>query len=374
MNSRRASSFYLFCVIIICFGIISCSQKEHSINIGAILPLTGDLAPYGENAKNGITLLAEKINNNGGIQGKNINMIFEDSNALPEKAVAAVQKLNNIDKVAAIIGDIASSPTLAIAPIVNKNKIVLVSPAASSPDISNAGPYVYRVWPSDVFEADRMADYVKTFPNKKIAVLYVNNDYGQAMLKEFKTRLMNSAIDIIAEEKFEQNTIDVRIQITRIKKTNPDFIYLISYPKDSIIILRQYKELALSVRLLSTSSFEDNLILKEVGGIAEGVIFTSPIPPQEDDLIVSSFKTDYKNRFGAEPGLVADFGYDALLVMLEAIKLSGKLTRDGIKEGIDLIKNLNGATGVINFDKNGDVVKPSGLKTVKSGKYVWLKR
>jgi len=355
--------------------IITQTKKEpREIKIGAILPLTGDLATYGENAKEGINLLVDEINAGGGLNGKKIVIVFEDSKALPNQAVSAMNKLINIDKVIAIIGEVASSPLLSIAPIANKNKILVISPAASSPDITNAGPFIYRVWPSDVFEVDRMASYVKNQGVKSISLFYVNNDYGRALAKEFKRLVGGTKIKVVEEDNFEQNTTDVRTQLSRIKQINPEVVYLISYPKDSVLILRQWRELGLKNRIFSTSSFEDPLILKEVGDASEGVVFTSPIPPEETDTTVSAFKKNYEKRYGHTPGLVADYGYDALKVILESIRISGISNKNGVYEGIQKVNNISGATGLINFDENGDVVKPAGIKIVKDHRFVWLEK
>jgi branched-chain amino acid transport system substrate-binding protein len=278
------------------------------------------------------------------------------------------------DNVIAIIGDVASSPTLAIAPIANTNKIIVVSPAASSPEITNAGPFIYRVWPSDVFEADRMAEHVKKQHVKSIGILYVNNDYGLAMTKEFKKLLEQSNTIIVGEENFDQNTTDVRAQLARIKKMNPGYIYLISYPKDSVIILKQYKELGLKSKLLSTSSFEDPLILKEVGKIADGTVITSPVSADPNDPIVSNFRTSYQKRFGEKPGLVADYGYDSLGIILEALRLSKDYSREGVYKGIQMIKDFKGSTGLIKFDQNGDVIKPAGIKLLNKEQYTWIEK
>jgi len=361
-------------ILAIVVFIIQTKKEPEEIKIGAILPLTGDLATYGENAKAGIVLLSEEVNTKGGINGKKVEVVFEDSKAQPDQAVTAIQKLINVDKALAIIGDVASSPTLAIAPIANKNKIMVVSPAASSPDITNAGPYIFRVWPSDVYEADRMSDFVKKEGIKTLSLFFVNNDYGRAMVQEFRKNVEGSNITIVNEENFDQNTTDVRTQLTRIKQSNPERVYLISYPKDSVIILRQYKEIGLKSRLLSTSSFEDPIIIRDVGKVAEGTILTSPIPPDDSDPIVSAFRRNYENRFGKKPGLVADYGYDALKVILDAFRISGEISKKGVSKGIQKIKDLKGATGTINFDKNGDVIKPAGIKIVKQGKYVWLEK
>lgn len=194
------------------------------------------------------------------------------------------------------------------------------------------------------------------------------------MVQEIKKRIEGSNVTIAGEENFDQNTTDVRAQLARIKKINPEYIYLISYPKDSIIILRQYKEMGLKSTLLSTSSFEDHLIITEVGDIAEGTIFTSPITADASDHIVSSFRINYEKRFNKKPSLVSDYGYDALKVIIEAIKISGEISKEGVKKGLAKIKDLKGATGLINFDEYGDVIKPSGIEAVKNRKYIWLEK
>lgn len=347
-------------------------ENTDNITIGAVLPLTGDLASYGQNAHDGIVLKAEQINAQGGIDGKHLKVLFEDTAGQPAQAVSALKKLLTVDKAIAIIGEISSSTTLAMAPVANKNAIILLSPAASAPEITDAGPYVYRIWPSDVFESSRMSEYVRSGLIRNIAILYVNNDYGKAMVKGFRYALGTKASEIIlSEDNFDSNATDVRTQLSRIRSTKAEWIYLISYPKDSAIILRQMTELGLRTKILATSSFEDPLVLAASAQTVEGAIFTSPVPPASSNEVVAGFKMAYKKKFGKEPGLVADYGYDALGVLVEAIRTGGP-TREGVATGIKKQSAIQGASGIIKFDKNGDVLKPASMKTVKDGKYVWL--
>jgi branched-chain amino acid transport system substrate-binding protein len=345
------------------------TTKQQTIKIGAVLPLTGDLATYGQNARDGIELAKEEVNSKGGIK---VEVVYEDSKGQPQAAVSAMQKLITVDKVSCIIGEVASSPTLAMAPIANQRKVVLLSPAASSPKITNAGEYVFRIWPSDDFEVSVMADYVNRKGYKRVAVLYVNNDYGKAMYEAFARKVKGYGVAVVAVEPFQQNATDLRTQLTKIKAAQPDAIYLISYPKETIVFLGQYRQLGLKVPVLSTSAFEDPQILKTQKAAAEGVVFTSPIPPDPKDQVVMAFRKNYKAKFGKEPGLVADYGYDALKLIVEAARLGGGTDGERIKRGLEKIKDFKGASGLINFDANGDVVKPSGLKTVKGGQFVWL--
>lgn len=349
------------------------SGKENALRVGVVLPLTGDLAAYGNNAKDGIELAAQEQNDKASqTQGMTVRLFEEDSQGQAQIAVSAFQQLIAIDHVSCVIGDVASSPTLAMAPIADRRRIVLLSPAASSPDISKAGPFVFRDWPSDDFEASRMAGYMKERGYRRIGVLLVNNDYGQAMLRRFSEQIQSFGAVVVDTETFPQNTVDVRTQLIKLKASHPQVLYLISYPKDTIVFLRQYSELGLKVPIVSTSSFEDPQILKTQGQVAEGVVFTSPIPPSRTDAAVEKFRVAYEKKYGKEPGLVADYAYDALRLLVEAAKLSGGTTGDDLKSGLHKIKDFHGASGLINFDANGDVIKTVGLKTVKDGKYVWL--
>jgi branched-chain amino acid transport system substrate-binding protein len=333
------------------------------------------LASYGSNAKDGIELAAKELNDSSSKTGGTaIRLVVEDSKGEPQQAVSALQKLVTVDRVSCVIGDVASSATLAMAPIANRNKVVLLSPAASAPAITTAGEFVFRDWPSDAFEASVMAGYMKEKPYRKIAVLFVNNDYGQAMLHSFTSLITSFGGSIVATESFQDNSTDLRAQITKLAAVHPEVVYLISYPKDTIVFLRQYTELGVHIPLVSTSSFQDPRILESEGATAEGVVFTSPIPPAKEDPVVAGFRASYVKMFGKDPGLVADYGYDALKLLAEAARISGGIDGEHLRSGLEKIKDFHGASGLINFDRNGDVLKAAGLKTVKDGKFVWLQQ
>jgi branched-chain amino acid transport system substrate-binding protein len=167
----------------------ACLQDTQSdeIKIGAILPLTGEAAEYGEDAKLGIDLAVEEINAAGGINGKMIQVVYEDSQATPSQGVAAIQKLITVDKVPVIIGAMASSVTLAIAPIAEENKVVLLSPASTAPQITEAGDYIFRNEVSDAYGGKAQAELTwDELGIKNVAILCINNDYGVGTADTFK--------------------------------------------------------------------------------------------------------------------------------------------------------------------------------------------
>jgi len=370
---KRTLSWILIISLIISIGIPGCGKNEKEIKIGAILPLTGDVAVWGNNTKEGIDLAVEKINNSGGINESKVEIIYEDSKALPSEGVSAIRKLITVDKVSSIIDNSVSSITLAMAPIAENNNVVILATGATAPEISEAGEYIFRIWNSDAEEGTVMADYAyDKLGLRNVAILYVNNDYGKGLNDVFNKEFLERGGKILTSQMFEQSEKDFRTQLTKIKENNPDAVYLVGYPREVPQCLKQMKELRLNVKVLSTVAFEDPHILEIAKDAAEEVIYPYPITPIEEDTALQVFLTGYLNKYNKEPGITCDVGYDAVNMIALAIELSGSSKGEDIQKGLMMIKNYHGASGVIEFDKNGDVHKPIGMKTVKDGQFVWF--
>lgn len=265
-------------------------QQPDMITIGAVLPLSGSAAPYGQNAQRGIDLAVSEINASGGVNGKRVVVLYEDSKTEPKEAVTALQKLFNSNGVRYIIGDINSTGLLAMAPIAEKNKILLLSPGASNPKISDAGDYVFRNWHSDALEgkidAERAYNMMKW---RKPAVLYVNAAYGVGLAKTFRDRFNELGGQVASYEAYRQDATNIREQISKILASKPDGLYLPGWPKEMSVALRQLKELGSKVPVLSAQGFDDPSILKLAGDAAEGVVFSVPEQPDPNNPIVKHF-------------------------------------------------------------------------------------
>ena len=340
------------------------------IRIGAVLPLTGSAAVWGENAKMGLEIALDELNQAGGIAGRPIKVLFEDSESDPAKAVSSLQKLISVHKVPVVIGDIASSSVLAMAPVAEKFKVVLLSPGASNPDISKAGEYVFRNWQSDALEGEVGAEFAfKRLGKRKMATLYVNNAYGTGLKTVFEASFRKLGGEIIASESFDQGATDMRSQLEKIKRANPEAVYLPGYPPEMAILIRQAKEMNLGLQFLSVQAFDDPKILETAENAAEGVIFSVPKPPDLTDPIVRNFVARYRQRFNREPGVCSDTGYDALRIVAWAISEAG-YSGPKIQQQLLKLKEFPGAAGITTFDSNGDVVRAFTFKTVKNGKFV----
>jgi len=364
-------SILIASLVIFSFG---CAKKEEKeIKIGAILPLTGDAAQYGDSIKKGVDLALTQINSKGGIKGRPVTVIYEDSKAVPADGVAAFQKLVDVNRVIAVIGDAVSSVTLAFAPIAEKNRVVVLSPLSSAPVLTNAGDFIFRNVPSDLY-GGRVAAYfaVKDQGWQKLAILYINNDFGVGLKRVFSENVESLGSQIVAGEAYEPGTRDFRTQLLKIRATNPEAIFIVGYGEVPQILI-QAKEIGLKIKFLGTGLLENPNVIKVAKEAAEGIYFTQlQYDASSNDPLVMAFVGTFTKKYNAKPDIIAAYGYDAMELLSFAIERSN-LTSEGIRDQLYKVKNFHGVTGDITFDKSGDVIQPLGIKTVRNGQFVWFK-
>jgi branched-chain amino acid transport system substrate-binding protein len=344
--------------------------KQNVMRIGVIAPLSGPSAKYGEDIRHGYDIAVEEVNAQGGIKGKKIVLVYEDSEGKPEKAVASAQKLIQGDRVIAILGDLWSSPTLAIAPICEKHKVPLLSSGASSPKITNAGDYVFRNEVSDEYGARRTAQLFFGLGFHSIAIIYVNNDFGRGFDNVVTETYKELGGKVVISESFDQDATDVRTQLIKIKQSSPQAILIVAY-KESINIMRQMKEIGLRAQILGPALMEDPDIINKVGDVAEGAIYTyyGTFDPESQDKNIQGFVEKFRQKYGVNPEYYAPIGYDAVKILALAIECAG-LEPDKIRDALYQVENFPGLSGTTSFDRNGDVVKPVILKQIKDGKFM----
>ncbi len=369
---KRVLLWMLICCFVISFGIFGCKkQEEKEIEVGAILPLTGDAAIYGNEIKKGMDMSLEEINQNGGINGKVIKIIYEDDAGDAKTGVSALTKLIKVDKVPVVIGGAMSSVASAIAPIAQQNGVVLLSPTATAPDLSNIGNYFFRIWPSDNYDGTIMADFAtKELRLSRFSILYVNNDYGKGIEEVFKNRVEENGGKILSSEGYEIGATDFKSQLTKIKSHDPEAIYLPGYYKELAGILKQAKELGIKSKILSVNSFYNPNLIKLAGSAAEGAIFTYPVFDAESSTpIIKNFVSKFSQKYSKKPDAFAAQGYDALKIVAYAIKHGG-FNSEEIQKAMSKINNYIGVSGRMSFDTNGDVVKKLRMLTVKNGRFI----
>lgn len=340
--------------------------QEPTIRVGAILPMTGSASQWGGPARDAATMAVDEINAQGGIHGRLMSLDVEDDKCDPTTGVSAAQKILASAKPIVISGAVCSSVTLAIAPIAESNRVVLISPASTSPLITNAGDYIFRIIPTDALRGKVFAEYVYSLGHRSVSLLYINNDGGVGNKDSFTENFQRLGGKIVSVEAYAQDTRDVRAQLTKIKQQKPDALIIVSYPDDTPIVMRQAQELAVGVpQFFQTEALDDPAVIQKAGNAAEGATYILPAKPNGPSA--ENFASKYKQRYGRDPETFAAESYDVIKLIAEILSKAQGLSSEDLKAGLYKTQNFAGASGTITFDQNGDVIKPMAIKKIVNG-------
>jgi branched-chain amino acid transport system substrate-binding protein len=346
-------------------------KQPEVIKIGVIAPFSGDGAIYGEYAKNGIEMALSEINSADGINGVPLEIIYEDDKLDAKEGVSAFKKLVESDGVQVVIGPFTSNVALAIAPVAEEERVVLLSPSATNYKLKDAGDYFFRVCPSDTEQGRILADFTKNdLGAKTAAILYMNTDYGVGLQEVFKKQFANLGGEIVDIESFEMGSTDMRTQLLKIKEKSPEALFMPANVAEAGTLLKQAREIGLTTKFVGgDGSYGPELI--KIGGVAAEGLYNSTMGWGNPEK-AKEFKSKYKDIYGEEPGTYSALFYEALWVLADAMKLKGT-TSEEIKEGLYNINGFEGPTGLTKFDLNGEVQKPYDIYVVKKGKFVLYK-
>jgi branched-chain amino acid transport system substrate-binding protein len=330
-------------ILFVCAIIVACAPAQDAqapIKIGFMGPLSGDVAEYGLAIKDGVELAKKDMN-------LNVEIIYEDTGCEPQKAVTAATKLITVDKVQAIIGETCSGPTLAVAPIANEHKIVLLSASATSPKIVDAGPYVFRVIPSDALQSEFAGKMIYDSGARKIAIIYTNEDYGLGLADGVEANFKKQGGTVVAKEAVERGTVDVRTSVSKIKAAKPDAIFIaMNSFATAAATLRQLKEAGVTVQVYGSEGLKSVDVISGAQGAAEGMILSTVSAGTPE------FQTYYKEQYGKSIPAFAAQGYDAMKTI--ALALEDPRSKDAFQNSIAAVE-FDGASGHIKFDSNGEV-------------------
>ncbi len=367
--------FAILAIVICCAFIFGPSGHAASnvIKIGAVQPLSGNLAVYGQGFKMAIDLAVDEINAHGGINGKKLKVIYEDGKGTAKDSVAAVRKLIDIDKVPIILGPAASTNFLAVAPICESAHVVLIGAESASPAITKAGEYIFRVFPSDKLQGKGVADLVIKLGYKKVPVLYINNDWGKGLKDEFVKNFTKEGGKVLAEVPYDQGKTDYRAQLLKIKELHPKAAVALVYVKDGAVIFKQAYELGINTQWITGSAAKSGKLIKLAGKAVEGLIGTYPAF-STDSPQYKHFVALWKKKYGNKKiGIFAEYNYDMVHLVAKAIAKGGT-TPDGIRKALfEVSEGYKGVTGDKTFDANGDVGSSYGVWMIKNGKVITKK-
>jgi branched-chain amino acid transport system substrate-binding protein len=342
----------------------------NTILLGEVGSLTGPEATFGISTRNAIELALREVNAAGGVKGKKIEVRVYDDQSKPEEAANAVTRLINQDQVLLILGEVASTNSIAMANKAQPARVPMISNASTNPKVTEIGDYIFRVCFIDPFQGYVMArfahDHLKF---NKVAVLKdLASDYSQGLADVFKRKFTEMGGKIVGEETYAKGSTDFRSQLTAIKRSQPDGIYIPGYYTDIGVIARQARELGINAKLMGGDGWDSEKLFELGGSAVEGSYFSNHYSPDDPNPRIQKFIADYKAAFGGVPDSLAALGYDAAMVAVDAIKRAPSFDRTAIRNAIAATKNFPGVTGTITLDDKRNATKPAVVLEVGKGK------
>ena len=347
-----------------------------TILLGEYASMTGALATFGQSSDNALKMATAEVNAKGGLLGKPIEIALEDDGSRAEQVPLAINKLISEKNVLAIFGEVASSNSLAAAPICQAAGVPMLSPTSTNPKVTQVGDYIFRACFIDPFQGSVMAKFASGDLNAKTAAIFtdVKSDYSKGLTEFFKKEFVASGGKIVAEENYRAGETDFRGQLTNIKGKAPDVIYAPGYYTEVANVAVQARSLGISVPMLGGDGW-DSPKLFEIGGKAvEGCYLSNHYSSENKDPKVVKFVTDYRKKYGETPDALAAVAYDAAYIMFDAIERSGGTDRAKLRDALAATKNFQGVTGNISMDKDRNAQKPIVILKIENGKQTFVKQ
>lgn len=343
----------------------------NEIIVGEVGSMTGSEATFGVSTHRGIELAINEINAAGGVKGKTFKVISLDDQGKPDEAATAVTKLITQNSVFAILGEVASSRSLAMAPIAQQYQIPMITPSSTNPKVTQVGDYIFRVCFIDPFQGTVMAKFaLDTLKFKKVAVLRdVKNDYSVGLADFFTETFKKGGGEVVVDQSYSAGDVDFKSQLTAIRGTKPEAIFVPGYYTEVGLIARQAKELGLNVPLMGGDGW-DSPKLTEIGGKAiDNSYFSNHYSAEDQSPHIQTFIAAYKKAYGEIPDGLAAMGYDAMKVLADAVNRAPEVSRKSVREVLAQTKDYQGVTGKITIDGERNAIKSAVVLKVADGKY-----
>jgi len=342
-----------------------------TIKMGLLVPLTGPAAADGTSALYSVQIALDQVNKDGGVLGKQVELVYYDDRADAKEAVALAYKLIEQDKIAAFVAGSYSLPTRAVAPIFQEERIPLVAAYAIHPDVTTAGDFCFRNGFLGFVEG-KAAGYAshKLLGAKTVALLTSDNDFGRTLVTGFKEYADKYAPDlkIVSEQAYPFSEKDYKPYLSKIKELNPDVIFASGYYFQTGPLLRQARELGIESKILGEEGADSPKLVEIAGEAAEGFYIVTNFDRDDPRPVVQNFLKEFRSRHKFEPDMVGASAYDAFMIIVNAMKTAGTTDGKPVRDAIAATVGYDGLTGVMGgFDEIGEVVKPVQVQVVKEG-------
>jgi len=378
MLTRRAFSLSVVSLALLAaVGTSGCEKKSDDLVVGAFLSLSGSDATFGEDTKEGIELALEELNKAGGIKGKKVKVLFEDDKSLPQEASNKVRQLIDRDNVLAILGEVASSRTMAGGLIANTKKVPLVTPSSTAVEVTKDRDYVFRVCFTDDQQGDVAARFVwETLKKKKVGLFYAAQDnYSSGLANSFKDHFKKLGGEIVVDKGYQKNETNFTTYLSELKSKEPELIFVPVYYNEMVQIARQAKQAGIpGTTFIGGDGWDSHELIDGAGAELEGAYFTNHYAPDVPWPNSASFVAAYKAKYTyqgkpKEPTSLAAQGYDAAKLLFDAMKRAPEPTREAIKVALAETKDFAGATGSLTIDKDHNANKPIVVVQIKDKKF-----
>ncbi len=355
-------------LLVVLSTVLAC-QEDKPVKFGAVLPLTGEAAVYGEPIRKGVELAIEQLQMLSDYPYE-LELVVVDSESDPEKARQLLVDLYDQDALA-VIGGVTTAEALAMVAVADENDRVLMSPSASTPELTGISKNFYRVFPSDAREGATMGNFAtQKLHAERVVVLAKESAYAKGVREIFEKEFKRHGGEVLDSIEFPSLSSDLSGVIERVMTLDPDAVYLAAYAEDLAQMIAYLRDQGYKGTIFTTSAFAAPEIIARVGRPAEGVFLTqAAFDPDSEEPEVKVFVEAYRTKYQTEPDLFAVHGYDAMMVLAEALRRSGALPSE-FWSAVRSIRDFTGAAGTIQFDERGDVQKFPRVYVVNDGQLV----
>lgn len=383
MPMRHLRSIVVFLVLSTAIFHSACTKKSapggdpnaSEILFGEYGSMTGPESTFGVSTHNGLMMAIDKVNATGGINGKKIRVISYDDQGKSDEAVTAITKLITQDKVHMVIGEVASSRSIAAGAVAQQYKVPMISPASTNPRVTEIGNYIFRVCFIDPFQGAVMARFARNNLKKTKAAIFkdMRSDYSVGLAKFFSEEWARLGGTIVAEDSYSSGDVDFKPQLDKIKSHAPEVVFVPGYYTEVGLIARQARERNLNSTLLGGDGWDSDKLTQIAGPGIYGSYISNHYSADDKSPAIQEFVAQYKAKYKETPNSLAAQGYDAALIAMDSVKRSPDLSAKALRDSIAATKNFPAVTGVITLNEKRDAVKPAVvLKVVGPQKFEFI--
>ena len=382
-KTLKLRSVFLCIVLVILALAFSCSRQPENgeqpvnrstIKIGYFGDLSGPNYNFSQSAMNGVLMAAAKMNQFGGIKGRQIDVVIEDDRGSPEESARLTAKLIDQDKVVAIVAGGVSGNSLAAAPKAQSSHVPLISPSSTDPAVTKTGDYIFRTCFVDSFQGEVMASFAAaTLQAKKAAILFdFNSPYGRGLTDFFEASFRKLGGEIVNKQSYKQGDADFKGQLSSIKAAEPDVIYIPGYYGDVALIAKQARALGLEQPLLGADGWDAPELWQLGGDALNGSYMSTHYSPDSPTPEIQSFVEEYKQRYqNLLPDAHAALAYDATRLLFNALERAGTTDSGPLREALAQTKDFKGVTGLISIDADRNAVKPAIVLKLENAAFIY---